>query len=177
VTDGGAVEHVLGRLLAVKWDDDEGAYRHRRSRGRLTREYLRRSAQWAQALRSENGWPFSDLASAVDPETRADPALVQRLVASVGDDPVIGPLRRTAEAALQWAALGDLPKQRFPQLDDPYEPFLTLLERGGGFMVANGFIELGYGAFPIGSVAERAALEPVAIDRETLDELDRSEGN
>jgi hypothetical protein len=58
-------------------------------------------------------------------------------------------------------------------LDDPYEPLLLMIGRGGGYSVAKGFIELGYGSFPIGSVTERAGLEPLPVDVATLDGLDR----
>jgi hypothetical protein len=78
-----------------------------------------------------------------------------------------------AAAIVHWAALGDLPRQRFPELDDPYEPMLALFDRGGAYSLSHGFIELGYGAFPVLSVTERAALEPRPIDPETLDRLDQ----
>ncbi|MEU4606018.1 hypothetical protein AB0F43_23780 [Kribbella sp. NPDC023972] len=172
VTDTAAAERMVDRLLAVRWDES-AARAHRRSRGRLTREFLRRTAQWALAVGAEEGWPFSDLAGALDREVAVDPALLAKLEidgATVGGFPI-----RPAHAAVivRWAALGDLPRQRFPELDDPYEPLVTMVGRGGGYSVAKGFIELGYGSFPIGSVAERAALEPVPIDEATLDQADQ----
>lgn len=171
MTDTAAAERMVERLLAVRWDD-EAAYAHQRSRARLTREFLRRTAQWAQALGAEEQWPFGDLAGALDPEVAVDPALLARLeidAATVGAYPI-----RPAHAAaiVRWAALGDLPRQRFPQLDDPYEPMLVMFGRGGGYSMANGFIELGYGAFPKRSAAERAELEPLPIDEATLNALD-----
>ncbi|MGW1342237.1 hypothetical protein ACWCOV_14420 [Kribbella sp. NPDC002412] len=174
MTDTAAAERMADRLLAVHWDED-AARAHRRSRGRLAGEFLRRTAQWALAVGAEDGWPFSDLAGALDPEVAVDPALLAKLqidAATAGGFPI-----RPAHAAaiVRWAALGDLPRQRFPQLDDPYEPLLTMLGRGGGYSVANGFIELGYGSYPIGSVAERAALAPVPIDQAALDLADRTE--
>lgn len=172
MTDQGAAERVLERLAAVKWDDDDGAYRHQRSRSRLSYEFLRRSAQWAQAVGALQGWPFNDLPAAIDPSIRADQALVDTFIAGAGLDPAWASVQRASGAALHWAALGELPRQRFPELDDPYEPFLLLLERGGGFMVGNGFIELGYGSVPIKSSGERAASEPLPIDEATLHALD-----
>jgi hypothetical protein len=172
VTDTAAAERMVERLVAVKWDDD-AALAHKRSRSRLTREFLRRTAQWALAVGAEDGWPFSDLASALDPEVAVDPALLARLDldASSGEAFPIRP--EIAAAIVRWAAIGDLPRQRFPGLDDPYEPLLELFDRGGAYSLSHGFIELGYGAFPILSVTERAALEPRPIDPATLDRLDR----
>lgn len=172
VTDTAAAERMVDRLLAVEWDEN-AAHAHRRSRGRLAREFLRRTAQWARLLGAEEGWPFSDLAGALDPQVAVDPALLTKLEIDAGSVGLY-PLRPAVAAVIvRWAALGDLPRQRFPELDDPYEPLLTLLGRGGGYSVANGFIELGYGSLPIRSLADRAALEPVPIDAETLDRVDQ----
>ncbi|WP_350275967.1 hypothetical protein [Kribbella sp. HUAS MG21] len=171
VSDPAAARRMAERLAAVQWDDD-AAYEHRRSRGRLTREFLRRTAQWSLTVGAEEGWPFSDLAGALDPEVAVDPALldaVQIGAASAGAFPV---RPEAARLMVRWAALGELPRQRFPQLSDPYEPLLVLFGRGGGYSLSHGSIELGYGSFPILSVAERAALEPVPIDEATLDALD-----
>lgn len=175
VTDTAAAERMVERLLAVRWDDD-AAYAQRRSRGRLTREFLRRTAQWALAVGAREGWPFSDLASAVDPAVEVDPALLARLESdpsAAGAFPV-----RPVHGALivRWAALGALPRQRFPELDDPYEPLLALFDRGGGLMPYNGFIELGYGSYALRSLEERAGLEQVPIDDATLAELDQEVG-
>lgn len=172
VTDTAAAERMVDRLLAVHWDED-AARAHRSSRARLTGEFLRRTAQWALAVGAEEGWPFSDLAGALDPEVAVDEALLAKLridAATVGGFPI---RQAHAAAIVRWAALGDLPRQRFPQLDDPYEPLLTMVGRGGGYSVAKGFIELGYGSFPIGSVTERATLEPVPIDEAALDRADQ----
>src|SRR5687768_10306011 len=110
VTDTAAAERMVDRLLAVEWDE-AAARAHRRSRGRLTREFLRRTAQWAVALGAEEGWPFSDLAGALDPELVVDPALLAKLeidAATVGLFPV-RPAHATA--IVRWAALGDLPRR------------------------------------------------------------------
>jgi len=171
VTDTAAAERMVERLVAVKYDDD-AAYNRRRSRARLTREFLRRTAQWALTVGAQEGWPFSDLAGAVDPTVTVAPELLARLEA----DPAAGdafPVRPGLAAIIvRWAALGSEPRQRFPNLDDPYEPLLALFERGGGYSLANGFIELGYGSYPILSAEERAALEPAPIDSASLDQLD-----
>ncbi|MEI8411995.1 MULTISPECIES: hypothetical protein [unclassified Kribbella] len=171
VTDTAAAERMVDRLLAVKFDDD-AAFEHRRSRSRLAREFLRRTAQWAQALGTEKSWPFGDLAGALDSEVAVDPALLARLEIdpSAGKEFPIWP--EVGAVIVRWAALGDLPRQRFAALDDPYEPLLALFERGGGYSLGHGSIELGYGSFPLLTLADRAALEPRPIDPATLDQLD-----
>lgn len=172
VTDTAAAERMVERLLAVKWDDD-AAFAQQESRARLAREFLRRTAQWALTVGAEATWPFGDLAGAVDPEVAVDPALLARLAPDESSADPFPVLPDIAAAIVRWAALGDLPRQRFPQLDDPYEPMLELFHRGGGYALGPGFIELGFISFPIRSVTERAALEPVPIDAASLDALDR----
>jgi hypothetical protein len=170
VIDTAAAERMVDRLLAVRWDDD-AAYERQRSRGRLTSEFLRRTALWAQAVGAETGWPFSDLAGAMDPEVAVEPALLNRLESD--QTPMEFPIRPAmAVNIVRWAALGDLPQQRFPGLADPYEPLLALFERGGPYSLGNGLIELGYGSVSILSVGEWAELEPLPIDEATLDALD-----
>lgn len=170
MTDSGAAERVLDRLLAVRWDDD-AAYERQRSRGRLTGEFLRRTALWAHAVGAETGWPFSDLAGALDPEVAVDPALPNRL--EIEQTPMEFPIRPAMGVnILRWAALGDLPRQRFPGLADPYEPLLALFERGGPYSLGSGLIELGYGSVSILSIDKWAELEPLPIDEAALDALD-----
>lgn len=172
VTDTAAAERMVERLLAVKWDDD-AAFGQQQSRARLAREFLRRTAQWALTVGAQEAWPFGDLAGAVDPEVAVDPALLARLAPDPSSADPFPVLPDIAAAMVRWAALGDLPRQRFPQLDDPYEPMLALFDRGGGYARGPGSIELGFIEFPIRSVTERAELEPVPIDAASLDALDR----
>jgi len=170
VTDTAAAAAMVDRLLGVKWDGD-AAFARRESRARLAREFLRRTAQWAAAVGAEQGWPVSDLAGALDPGLTIDPELLARLTPDeVSPYPL--PLD-LATAIVRWAALGDLPRQRFPQLDDPYEPVVELFARGGGFKRAPGELDLGFIAVQVRTVADRAALEPLPIDAASLDALDQ----
>ena len=171
MTDSNAAERVLDRLLAVAWDG-KAAYAHPRSRSALAYEILRRWAHWAKAVGSEGEWPFFDVAAELAPDIRADPALVDRLVGGLGDYICFPPMRTVTEGALHWAALGDVPRRRFPDLDDPFEPFLLFFERGGGFTTGNGFMELGSGSMPMRTPDFHVNLEPVPIDPATLEELD-----
>ncbi len=170
--DRGAAELMVERLVVVRWDE-EVAYRAQRSRFRLTREFLRRTAVWGQRLEVTEGWPFFDLAGLVDPEVVVDERLVERLRRRPATADINPVSLEIAVNVVRWAALGDLPRRRFPALDDPYEPLVALFERGGGYTVGNGMIELGYGSFPKRDLAERAALEPAPVDPATLDALDK----
>jgi hypothetical protein len=171
VSDAAAAERMVDRLVAV-WFDEDVAFAYQLSRGRLAREFVRRTALWAVALGVESSSPFADLAGALDPEVSVDPRQLARLEI---DSATCGlfPIRPEAGANIaRWAALGDLPRQRFPDLPDPYEPLLAMYDRGGGGMLYNGFLELGYGAFPLRTLPHRAALEQLPIDEASLNAKD-----
>ncbi|MFB6722816.1 hypothetical protein ACFCV3_21745 [Kribbella sp. NPDC056345] len=172
VTDTAAAERMVERLLAVKWDDDAMSAHHR-SRARLAREFLRRTAQWAQALGAERGWPASDLAGALDPDVAVDPALLAKLELDETSSDLFPVPEDIAPLMVRWAALGDLPRQRFPELDDPYEPLVEFFARGGGYAYGPGELDLGFASIPLRKVADRAALEPLPIDAASLDALDQ----
>jgi hypothetical protein len=170
MTGTAAAERMAERLAAVRYDDGT-AYRCQRSRLRLAREYLRRAAVWMQVLGLVEGWPHPDLAKAIEPSVAVDPALAERVFAATagGEFPV---RPSVSYPILQWVAV---PHRRSPARDDPFEPLVLLLERGGAFVEHNGAMELGYGALQIRTVADRAALVPRPVDAATLDELDRQE--
>jgi hypothetical protein len=173
MTDRAAAERMAARLAAVRYDDGT-AYRRQRSRLRLAREYLRRTAVWMQSLGLAERWPHPDLAKVVEPSVAVDPALAERIFAATADGEF--PVRPAVSyPILQWVAAADVPGRRFPQLDDPFEPLVLLFERGGAFVEHNGAMELGYGALQIRTVPDRAALAPRPVDSATLDELDRQE--
>jgi hypothetical protein len=68
--------------------------------------------------------------------------------------------------------LGDRPKERFPNFDDPYEPMIQLLERGGEIWPGHGSIEFYLGSVPYRGIADRLSQPPLPIDPATLDALD-----
>lgn len=94
----------MARLRGIDWVDAAAAYEHADSRALLMREYLRRTAEWAEALGDREGWPFFDLAERVAPgvalapevEAALDEVLVEVSPAS---------LRQACRAAVHWAAL------------------------------------------------------------------------
>lgn len=62
-------EQLVARLGLVRFEE---SLDHNGSRLVLMREYLRRSALWAQVLVCAGKWPFFDIATAVDPSARFD---------------------------------------------------------------------------------------------------------
>ena len=166
---------MADRLQAVVFDEDV-AYERQRSRFRLTREFLRRTALWPQALGVEEDWPFGDLGAVLDPESQVDPALVEKLQldTSSGESFPVPP--KMAVAIVRWAGLGDLPQQRFPELEDPYEPLVARCSSAaartpkGAWRSSWATARTRCGAWPTG-----AALEPAPIDAAALNALDEEE--
>jgi hypothetical protein len=168
---------MLSRLQAIDWTGDfTVSLSHARSRARLMREYLRRSAWWAQELDAAMQWPFFDIAGLAAPQVEPPQDLAEQLETTIQSH--IGrPSHRTiARSALRWAAARDAGVP-LPQLEDPFEPLLLLFERGGGFTTEANFIDLGGS-----SVVEktwRDHLSPEAVttlDQAALDALDTQAG-
>lgn len=128
----GSVDSFAERIRSIDWDAD--AWRTR-SRVALMREYLRRSAMWAQELDADE-WPFFDVAALAAPGVRAD----QGLVDSVAGDPNVfenGPLVRDT---CLWALHMEAAKNSgtaLPDLPDMFEPLILMYERGGGFSLSS----------------------------------------
>jgi hypothetical protein len=167
---GGQVAALARRLGAINW---RGSDAHTNSRGYLMKEYLRRAAWWAQATNAP-GYPFFDIAAAVNPGVRADPNAVQwvseQLTKQLQGTLVI----RVAGFALHFAALLDARVPLPPAPEQPFEPLVALFERGGGFRREGaGLIEVDTLGVRVGTVQENLRPEPwVSLDRAALDALD-----
>jgi hypothetical protein len=162
---------TLQRLMSIRQPD---AFAHRGSRVALMREYLRRSAWWAQAVNATDEWPFFDIAARIDPAVRASSYLADRLddfIESAVHAPVVA---STCRAALHWSALVTTPGTQVPNLPDPFEPLLAMYERGGSFTAtANGFIDVGSASIMCRSWRDHLATEQLAsLDDRSLDQLD-----
>jgi hypothetical protein len=167
MTSDEAVQDVAERLSAVDWT--------RRgdktwSKAALLKEYFRRVARWADAYGCESPVPFFDLAACVDPGVRVD----QRVV-----DDVLGRVEaggrnvaRIVPYILRWAALSP----GLPQgLEDPFEPLMVLFERGGGFHIENGEVDLEWKSVRMAGWRDRAeAPALVSMAGDVLDEVDRA---
>ncbi|MBV1852020.1 hypothetical protein [Catellatospora tritici] len=158
----------IARLRAVNWSD-AGVYNRMRSRSLLMREHLRRAAWWLQRYPSDR-WPFPDLAAAINPAVRADPVLVDQVEEITGGEFVV---RAVCLDALHWYTLRSLPGVVLPDLPDPFEPLLVLLERGGGFTLISGYVDVGLALVPRWDVARHLSGEQIVeLDSAVLDKID-----
>jgi len=147
----------------------------RYSRPYLIKEYLRRSAWWSQATGQSDWFPFFDIAAAVDPSVRADPAVMDQVSAFLGWHYGTGALRTACLHALHFAALLDAgtPLPEAPDL--PFEPLVVLLERGGGFTTESGFIDVDLTGIRPGELEDNLLAEPwVQLDKTFLDAVDEA---
>ncbi|MFD7154707.1 hypothetical protein ACFV9C_08920 [Kribbella sp. NPDC059898] len=175
MTDRAACERLLARLKAARWDDDEAEKLHETSRRHLASEFFRRKAVWANSLGVTERWPFANLALLFDPSVETDPVWLEELETAVGHKLQLV-VRDVVTDMFRWVSLGDRPRERFPELDDPYEPMVEVFERGGEFWQGQSGIELPIAGVTYGSLEFRLAQEPIPIDAEilaTLDDKDR----
>jgi hypothetical protein len=172
MSDTDVTAQVVDRLIAANWGKglDLG---HTNSRVDLMREYLRRSACWAHELDCTEMWPYFDIAAQLDPAVRADPALVSRLEDYFADHPVGPTVVDTAIWALHWTTLKSAKGRDLPDLDDPFEPLITMYERGGGFVTHHGEIQVDIASFRRGKLGEHLSAAPVvSLDTAVLDQRD-----
>jgi hypothetical protein len=167
VTHSGA---TLNRLLAVKWKDD-AAFDHRSARMRLMREFLRRSAWWAQQFGAPDAWPFYDIADYVAPSVTVPEKLSARLEELIRTRIGWPAAAVTCRAALHWAAVLDA-GARPDGGADPYEPLLLFFERGGLFTTEGGFIEVDGGSVRRRTWVDYLDRQPADISPAALDALD-----
>lgn len=108
---------------------------------RLAKEYLRRSAIWAQTLECASDWPFFDVTHRVDPDNEVEAALDTALRAHLQGPGKVGPLMsRLLIWSLRWSTLSDLGMVGQYSLPDPYEPIVCLYETGGEIILHHGMI-------------------------------------
>lgn len=134
------IEFYRQRALA-RLGDSRRVYdyqQHTSSNLKLLEEYLRRLRLWMERLIMpfERWWQDSDLASTLDPHIRTSKEVHQWAFEITQRRPYpYGVDELTFENMLHWETL----KQQHPEiieiynLPDPYEPFILLLKRGGGF--------------------------------------------
>jgi hypothetical protein len=166
-------EAMLTRLLAVKWQDD-AAFDHRSARMRLMREFLRRSAWWAQQFGAPDTWPFYDIAEYAAAGVTVPEGLSVRLEELIRSQIGWPAAAVTCRAALHWAAVldsGALPDGG----EDPYEPLLLFFERGGIFTTEGGFIEVYGGSVRWRSWQEHIDSKPADISPAALAALDEAD--
>jgi hypothetical protein len=158
------------RILAVTWTSE---FEHVTSRGYLMKEYLRRAAWWAKATAAPR-FPFFDIAEAVNPAIRADPAIVERITEHLAPEGVGVQVITACVRALHFAALVDANVPLPDAPTEPFEPLLMMFKRGGGFRVeGGGSIDVDYLGILPGTVEDNLRTEPyVRLDQTALDTLD-----
>lgn len=166
-------EATLARLLAVNWKDD-AAFDHRSARMRLMREFLRRSAWWAQQFGAPSAWPFYDMADYVAPGVTVAEDLRIRLEELIRTQVGWPAAAVVCRAAVHWAAVLDA-GVRPDGGEDPYEPLLLFFERGGLFTTESGFIEVSGGSVRRRSWQEYLDSKPADISPTALAALDEAD--
>jgi hypothetical protein len=167
-----AVAAMADRLRAIDYERrGDKAW----SKAALLREYFRRVARWADAFGCDTRTPFFDLALCVNPNVRADQAVVDDVLRAVADG-TRNAITRVAPFILHWAALRAEPGVAIPpELEDPFEPLILLFERGGGFHTENGEVNLEYLSAPMRGWRDRANAAPMpSFSPEALDAIDRA---
>jgi hypothetical protein len=169
----GNVDDLARRITTIHWDS---SFDRETSRGYLMKEYLRRAAWWSKATSQARWIPFFDIAAAVDPRVRADPAVVDLVCAYVSRSRQGGRTEEVCVNALHFAALLDAKVPLPDAPDQPYEPLLLLLERGGGFYTeGGGLIDVDTLGIPIGKLEDNLRDEPwVQLDKAALDAVDEA---
>jgi len=168
------VDDTAQRIMSIRWDP---SFDHENSRAYLMKEYLRRAAWWSRATDQELWIPFFDIAAAVGPGIRADEAVVERVSRYMSKSHQSGLGQRAAVNALHFAALlaAGTPLPDAPE--QPFEPLLILLERGGGFHAeGSGLIDVDSVGIRIGKLEENLRTEPwVQLDKAALDAIDEAD--
>lgn len=163
------VEELADRILRINWESD---FEHVRSRVALMREYLRRSALWADVLGAA-GWPFFDPALVIAPRIRADKALISR----VAEDSEISHQFMVVGDTCQWAlhmAAVRASGVHLPSLPDMFEPLIRMYEKWGGFTLSStGTVDVDGAGVHRGTMPQHLSGEPRAqLDATYLDGLD-----
>jgi hypothetical protein len=174
VTQPSQAEAMLSRLLTVNWDGDaDASYRHAVSRAKLMQEYLRRSARWAAQLNATEAWPFFDIAGHLAPEIEPPAEMAEQLEKAIVTRTGWPSHRVVARAALRWGALLDAGVPLPAGLEDPFEPLLLMLERGGAYITEGGFIDLGGSSILRKTWRDHLSSAPVTtLEPVNLDALD-----
>ncbi|MFJ6613640.1 hypothetical protein ACIQPT_25560 [Streptomyces sp. NPDC091289] len=178
MTDGQgeqAASKVTDRLRTAEWDRDWGeVFEKSMSRRLLMREYLRRSALWAQTYSAESVWPFFDITEYMDPKFKLSPDTERELEEFLRAR-TSGDVKVTCRGAVRLAELrSHNPTIVANNLPDLYEPLILLYERGGEFITDNaGALDLTGVSLRPGSLQSNASNTPVvALHGIVLDALD-----
>lgn len=136
LVDPGVARRQRVERAARRFHPDD---RRQASHAALLKEYLRRSALWAEALDRRGDWPFLDVARALFPGLAAPTLQLPRLGAVYAAQ---------LPAAVGFAQVADTSRVSGFGLPDPYEPLLRLLERGATLTTEHGMLFAGTAGMP-----------------------------
>lgn len=130
---------AFARIQMIQWDS-LGMGEKNEALTELMLEFLSRVRQWAKFLQSEQKHIFENLAIQIRPDIELPSPLRQWLEELHNSDRIHPPRGKTYVVQgvynyLSWCRLRELdavPRNGFP---NPYEPFITFLELGGGIYV------------------------------------------
>ncbi|MEH2322768.1 MAG: hypothetical protein V7K32_04060 [Nostoc sp.] len=131
---------AFARLQAIQWDTLGMGEKDERLT-ELMLEFLSRVRQWAKFLQSEQKHIFQNLALQIRPDIELPSPLMQWLDELYNSNRI--PTRRGSVYVVQgiicnylfWCRLREFDAVPANGLPDPYEPFITFLECGGGIYV------------------------------------------
>ncbi|WP_298920664.1 hypothetical protein [uncultured Nostoc sp.] len=130
---------AFARLQAIQWDT-LGMGEKDEALTELMLEFLSRVRQWAKFLHSEQKHIFENLALQIRPDMQLPSPLMQWLEELCNSERI--PLVRGRSYValgvinyLFWCRLREFDAVPANGLPDPYEPFITFLECGGGIYV------------------------------------------
>lgn len=130
---------AFARLQIIQWDR-LGMEEKNETLTELMLEFLSRVRQWAKFLHSEQKHIFENLAVQIRPDIELPSPLLQWLE-ELDNSNRIQPMRGKSYVVLgvynylSWCRLRELDAVPRNGLPDPYEPFITFLELGGGIYV------------------------------------------
>ena len=130
----------FARLQAIRYSS-LGAGKPNEALPGLMQEYFERMRQWANALQTGEASWYQNLACFIEPSVQL-PGMMREWLEAIRPD--IQPQRGSHYVVqilcnyLCWCDLDDANLSRLPNLPEPYEPFIQLLEQGGGVYVEHG---------------------------------------
>ena len=129
---------TLEKILAAERDGQVGIDERN---NKLAKEFLRRSALWADRLSCISAWPFFDIAATIDPSIELTSAVEEQLREYLRGPGHVGPLMgQLLLWSLRWATLEDNKNMQDHALPHPYTPILALYRRGGELVLHHGMI-------------------------------------
>ena len=164
---------ALDRLLAITWSANDSRIN---SHVALFKEYLRRSALWATALKCTELWPFFDVAGQIFPDSFVPQDMIDLLNQHLKQFHGTRLIKQTCQWYLHWQQEKLHLNTSKEQLPDPYEPLILMYERGATFYTEHGFFCVSIASFSRQDITHYQEIKPLlSLESSFLDYLDQSE--